>query len=263
MFLKPKRMIYKLTKYLFASTLILMASCGEAPKDEQSEDTPSNETSGEEVAETSEELEECFPKSDFVPEGWKIIAEEKGDLNKDGKPDLVLVIQNTDSKNVIKDEFSEIDSNPRTLLILFAGDEKNCYTLNTESKTFIIAHTLSNMEDPFEGIEISKGTLRTKFIQFATIGTWFTSNHTYVWRFQDDEFKLIGASSTEFHRGSGEASDVSVNFSTGKYSLKSYNMFDEEVEETEEWKTLKNKTLKTFASFKEPWSWNINDDIRI
>lgn len=38
----------------------------------------------------------------FVPKGWKIIVSEIGDLNKDNIEDMVLIIENTDSKNYKK-----------------------------------------------------------------------------------------------------------------------------------------------------------------
>lgn len=253
----------KSTPAIFLFLLVFyFTACNESASNESPEATSeTTETATETEAEVQEQT--CARKSDYVPEGWKIVKETKGDLNKDGKPDLVLVIQSTDPKKIEKDEYFTVDSNPRTLLILFATDDEACYELNTESRTFILPHTDMNMEDPFSEVEIKNGTLRLKFVQFANAGSWESGAYTYVWRHQDGDFKLIGANSSEYHRASGEAYDVSVNFSTGKYSLKSYNMFDEEVEEKEEWKQLKNKSLQTFKTFPLPWSWKVNEDIYI
>src|SRR5687767_6898832 len=59
---------------------------------------------------------------DFVPETWKIIAQDTGDLNFDGADDIALVIQSTDKKNIIANEdfgVPTLDTNPRSLIILF------------------------------------------------------------------------------------------------------------------------------------------------
>ena len=248
------------SKYLFVLFALVLTACGESPKEAESMENEAKVDSAADVASESE-TKECKVKNDFVPKGWKIVDETKGDLNKDGKADLVLIIQSTDPKKIEKDEYFTVDSNPRTLLILFAKGEAGCYELNTESKTFILPHTDMNMEDPYSEMVIKNGALRIKFVEFANAGTWEAGSSTYVWRFQEGDFKLIGASSTSYHRASGEAYDVSVNFSTGKYALKSYNMFDEEVEMEEEWKTLNKGPLQTFKTFTKPYTWKVNEDL--
>jgi hypothetical protein len=252
-----------LLPHLVLCTVFFVACQEQAPTDPAAD----NPNEGTENAnnhadeQPSEETEECGKKEEFIPAGWKILKETKGDLNKDGKADLVLVIQNTDPKKIEKDEYFTLDTNPRTLLILFAQETAGCYSLNTESKTFILAHEQANMEDPFSEVEIKNGTLHIQFVQFANAGGWDAGNNTYVWRYQDGAFKLIGANTSDYHRASGEAHDVSVNFSTGKYSITHYNMFDESVEEEEVWKKLKDKTLQTFKTFPLPYSWKVNEDI--
>jgi hypothetical protein len=37
---------------------------------------------------------------DFLPTGWKLIDSAQGDLNKDSLPDRVLIIENTDERNL-------------------------------------------------------------------------------------------------------------------------------------------------------------------
>ena len=249
-------------KKLFFIPIFFLAACNSSPNaDSTAGNDPNTPLLNEQIAVGQEAEEKCDPMDAFVPKGWKIIKKAQGDLNKDGRIDVAFVVQNTDPKNVVKDEYMELDSNHRQLFILFATDQDNCYRLNTQSSTFILAHTEANMDDPFSGMEIKNGTLRFQFTEFYNMGSWYNTQYSYIWRFQDDAFKLIGANVNEFHRASGEAKDVSVNFSTGKYSITSYNMFDENVKEVENWKQLKSKTLQTFKSFPKPWSWKVNDDI--
>ena len=59
---------------------------------------------------------------DFVPTNWKILKQAEGDLNKDKKNDFVLIIENTDSANILQNEnlgSTFLNTNPRYLLILF------------------------------------------------------------------------------------------------------------------------------------------------
>ena len=209
----------------------------------------------------NKEPEVCNDVKSFVPEGWEIVNQEKGDLNKDGISDVALVIQETDSEKIEKIDGITLDSNPRELIILFGKAQKDCFELNTKSETFIVAHEDEIMEDPFDGIEIKNGTLRITFKIFYSMGSWVSANYGYIWRFQDDTFKLIGANSSEFSRADGEAEAISINFSTNKYSTTTYNMFDEDQEEVVKWNKLDLKELKTFESFKAPWTWTINSEL--
>lgn len=206
-------------------------------------------------------LEVCNDLKSFVRKGWKIVSQDKGDLNKDGIADIAFVLQETNSESINNNYGVIYDSNPRELIILFGKNEKDCFELSTKSKTFIVPHDNEGMEDPFEYIAISNGTLRIGFRIFYTIGSWTMGNYDYIWRFQDDEFKLIGANSSLHSREDGEGTSISANFSTNKYSLTSFNLFDEEDKEVVVWKKFDLKELKTFETFKVPWAWIINEDV--
>lgn len=229
------------------------------------QDDSVNETDTERSVEPSEVSTEapevCEDVNSFVPEGWKIVKKVTGDLNKDGFADATLVIQKTDASKIQKTNGGTMDTNPRTLMVLFGAGKKDCYALNMKSESFIVAHDDEYMEDPFEDIEIKNGSLKISFTNFRSMGSWETSQYAYIWRYQDGSFKLIGANESTFHRADGDARDVSVNFSTKKYSITTYNMFDEEVAEEVVWKKLDSKDLKTFESFKAPWTWKVNTDI--
>ncbi len=249
--------------YFIAALSFSIASCSSSRDDSTipSGDPSENESSFA----TAADQDVCDDLKSFVPKGWKIIKQPTGDLNKDGIEDVAMVIQKTDAANIKKENGMTIDKNSRTLLILFGKATKGCYELNTESKTFILAHEDVIMDDPFEGIEIKNGTLKISFKDFRSMGSWETSQSSYIWRFQDGLFKLIGANDSSFHRADGDATDLSINFSTNKYSLTFYNMFEEEDESEEEviWKKLNVKTLKTFETFSQPWTWTINDEVHI
>lgn len=251
----------KVKRHLLLVTLLCttLNACQQESKVEK-EVTPLVEDQKESAVE--EDVVECQTKKDFVDEGWLIVSEAKGDLNKDGIEDLAMVIQDDDPSLIEKDEYMQCDHNPRTLIILF-GTEDKCYSLAERSTTFIPTHEDMFMADPFDNMEIKNGTLRFGFVQFATMGTWETTSYQYIWRYQEGAFRLIGASSSFYHRATGDASDVSINFSTKKYSVTNYIKFEEDEQKETTWHTFSLKELKTFATFTNPMGWEMVDGIYI
>ena len=207
--------------------------------------------------------------SSFIPDKWKIIEQAEGDLNKDKKNDFVLIIENTNPENIFQNDnlgSSIINTNPRYLLVLFKTDKG--FELKEINKTFL--PTEGDLEstclaDPLMdgGIEIKNGVLMIALHYWLSCGSWYTGSNTYTFRFQKNEFELIGFDSEEFHRASGEMTSASINFSTQKMSITTGgNMFGEdgdgneiESEEKTEWKTFKIKKLQNLKTLKTPLEW--------
>ena len=148
----------------------------------------------------------------FIPKDWTLLDSVQGDLNKDNCKDLVLVIQHKDSVQL--DENSEL-TQPRMLLILFYNKAKNLYNLAEKSESFILPHDDSYMTDPYVGMSISnKGVLTIEFEFFATMGSYGSSTSSYKFRYQNNEFALIGADDYYVHRATGEFGERSFNFLT-------------------------------------------------
>ena len=62
----------------------------------------------------------------FIPKDWKILSKVQGDLNGDQQADMVLIIENTDPINIVKNKFNHkkpanllVNQNERKLLVLF------------------------------------------------------------------------------------------------------------------------------------------------
>lgn len=195
----------------------------------------------------------------FVPAGWQQIAQATGDLNKDGLEDRALIIENTSRDNFIANEQGlggdTLNLNPRMLLVLFREQGKG-YKLVEENTAFIPRPDdaeSSCLADPLgetEKVTIRKGLLGLHFQYWYSCGSWYTSNHDYLFRFQNGRFELIGFDTDEMHRASGERSHYSVNFSTGKYSHTSGgNEFEDNGKKQEtKWGVLKaprKLTLRT------------------
>ncbi|MFY7730392.1 MAG: hypothetical protein ACOVRN_12800 [Flavobacterium sp.] len=164
------------------------------------------------------------PLDSYVPTGWKLLAKATGDLNKDGLDDAAIVIENTDPANIIKNEeglgAKELNTNPRHLLILF--QESGGYVLKFINKKFIPSEHIAEapcVTDPFsagEDFRIKKQVLHLRFGNWSSCGSWYAGSSTYKFRFQEDNFILIGYDEFSMHRAAGNIFSESINFLTKK-----------------------------------------------
>jgi hypothetical protein len=195
----------------------------------------------------------------LVPNGWKILTYSYGDLNNDGIDDLALIIQGTDSTKIkLCDGFSvdTIDLNPRILAIYFKNSQTNKFEKQLQSDSFILIREEPAMDDPFDTIEISNdGILKIDFHIFYNVGSWFMSRNSYKFRFQNNEFELIGYDSDEVIRNSGETTNYSINFSAKKICIKKGSI-SEDKPKSVKWKKFNLKKLKTIESLGKPFNWN-------
>jgi hypothetical protein len=154
----------------------------------------------------------------FVPKGWKLESQDKGDLNGDHRADLLLVLRQTDPRNIVKNEPDglgppELDTNPRILVVAFA-EPTGGYRLVLQNQALIPRHVDFILDDPLAGVSIRRGTFRVALSFFASAGTWSMSSTTYTFRYQNSCFQLIGYDQTETQRNTGETTSVSINYST-------------------------------------------------
>jgi hypothetical protein len=145
---------------------------------------------------------------EFVPPGYVVVETIRGDLNKDLQEDEVLIIKATNKKNFVKHEYRGLlDRNRRGLIVALKKGDR--YELALENRSCFS----SENEDggvyfpPELHIWVEKGNLRLHYAH-GRYGSW-----TYLFRYQNADFELIGYDSSE---NSGPVVDraVSINFLT-------------------------------------------------
>lgn len=179
---------------------------------------------------------------DFIPEGYTIFEEIKGDLNNDGLTDHVLIIKNTLPEDIVTDRFDKkVDRNRRGIIVLFKTKDgfneivKNykCFSSENEDGGVYFPPELV--------VEINKNKLYVHYAH-GRYGYW-----RYTFRFNINDFELIGYDASN-NFGPIVNSETSINFLTKK-KLEKVNV-NERAESGEEvfestWTVVKiNKLLK-------------------
>jgi hypothetical protein len=197
---------------------------------------------------------------DFIPKGYVIHKYEggistggwneiKGDLNKDGLEDIVLIIKGTDKSKIIKDEDrGELDRNRRGILVLLnkgnsyvvAVKNYDCFSSENEDGGVYFAPELE--------VEIKKGKL------YISYGHGRYGNWSYTFRYNNGNFELIGYDSYS-SRGPVPQFQVSINFLTKKkLTMDNLNKDDEDdsnVNYKETWKKITATKLIKLSEIKD------------
>ncbi|WP_228438727.1 hypothetical protein [Chryseobacterium pennae] len=199
--------------------------------------------------------------NDFIPKGYVINKYEggisaegwneiKGDLNKDGLEDIVLIIKGTDKSRVIKDENrGELDRNRRGIIVLLnkgnyyelASKNYNCFSSENEDGGVYFAPELS--------VSIEKGNLHIDY-GHGRYGSW-----GYTFRYQNGDMELIGYDSYS-SRGPVPQYEVSINFLTKKKLTKdNLNKEDDgdhyEVKYKDTWEPIKVEQLIKLSEIRD------------
>jgi hypothetical protein len=199
---------------------------------------------------------------DFVPKGWVILASAVGDLNKDNLPDAAIILQHKDSTNFIETlpggDTMHVVTQPRILIVLLKNAADNQFHLAAQNNDFVMLHDQPNIEEPFQEMKIAKGTLQLDYQLFCNMGCSDITNITYKFRYQGNDFALIGADYNSINRMSHAGEAYSFNFLTRKRThgiSKSDN--DKGTGDT---KPINITSLKTLKTLKQALSWQVEKD---
>lgn len=150
---------------------------------------------------------------DFIPKGYVLSEKHFGDLNKDNRQDIILMIKGTQKDRIVNTYSGEkVDRNRRGMIILFknqngyqkVAENINCFSSENEDGGAYFPPELF--------IEVTRGNLIIYYAH-GRYGFW-----KYTFRYQDSDFKLIGYD--ESNGGAVINSTLSINFLTKKKLVK-------------------------------------------
>ncbi|HEY0014304.1 MAG TPA: hypothetical protein VGB79_15785 [Allosphingosinicella sp.] len=193
--------------------------------------------------------------SGFVPAGWRLEASASGDLDRDGRSDLALVLRMNDPANVLPNEGlcgETIDTNPRILAIALAAAGGG-YRLGVQDQELIPRRDNPCASDWFapEHLRIERGAVRIDLERFMSAGGWDMGTTSFTFRWEDDNLRLIGFDYSNVKRNTGDVGGVSINYLTGRAKL-TRGRIDED-RETVRWVTLHSRRPLTI--------WSVGDGL--
>lgn len=249
--------------FAFLTLLYTLQSCENKTQNEKEKETPElqkkqSQKNVESVSSNTNTLQN--KPSDFIPKGYVIHSYEggvsagawdeiKGDLNKDGLEDLVLIIKGTDKSKVIQDESrGKLDRNRRGIIVLFnkgdhyelAAKNYDCFSSENEDGGVYFAPELY--------LEIKNGNL------YINYGHGRYGNWGYTFRAQNGDMEMIGYDAYS-SRGPVPQYEVSINFLTKKKVTKdNLNKDDDDdsnVNYEDTWEKIKVEKLTKLSEIKD------------
>lgn len=181
--------------------------------------------------------------SQLVPDGWTI-EEAHGDLNKDGYNDVVLVVTPNFKEHLQTREDGYVYNFNAPILAIYFGSQPGQLILYKQYKDFL---PYSDSEYLFVDYSLTitdRGVLRIGIENFSSGGSYGSWWQTNVYRYQDNDFFLIGKDTREMSRTTGEEVTESFNYLTHKCQRIVSNVFDEDVKPKETWKKIPAEPLQ-------------------
>jgi hypothetical protein len=156
----------------------------------------------------------------FVPAGWKIAQQADADLNRDGRPDAVLLLQ----PDVPPAPPGTGRSPERVLAVLL--QQRQGWALAAQNARLVPQMDLATQEDPLANGELvagKPGHFSLSLGLTSTAGSYLSALQTYRFRLDRRCIRLIGHDTMQTHRATLDTQDTSINFLTGAVVVRSGN----------------------------------------
>lgn len=197
----------------------------------------------------------------LIPAQWKVIDSVYGDLNNDKVDDLALIYEfyaAVKENRAYGDNTTELITEiqrPRMLAIYFKSGRN--YKLVTQNNNFILrSEEGGSMGDPLRPLVITDNVLNLAFEGGAN-WRWKLN---YSFKYQDKDWQLTKASNYAYHSGSGDMNSKKYDFINKKRIITIGKITNKDSGNEIIEQNLTFKTLRTFSSFKKPWTWELGPD---
>lgn len=154
----------------------------------------------------------------FVPSGYDTMATAIGDLNGDGKPDMVLVLHDKREDSAVSG--SDIVENNRPLIVLLKTNDG--WKVAAKSVNVVLCKDCGGVYgDPFMQVYIRNGVILVDHYG----GSNWRWGYTHKFRYRDGDFYLIGLTKDSYcvfggtacgDIGSASRDFEDINFVTGQ-----------------------------------------------
>ena len=189
-----------------------------------------------------------------------LFLQGSGDLNNDAVKDLAFVIEfyrPVKENRAYGDNETEIITEmqkPRILAVYFRRSANGAYRLSAQNNNFILrSDEGGEMGDPLRPMTISSNQLN---LAFQGGGNWRWKLN-YSFKYQDKNWLLTQANNYAYQEGSGEVNDKRYDFVKNKKTVVSGSVSSGTLASETFEQPLNIKTMRTFETFKKPWTWEI------
>jgi hypothetical protein len=193
----------------------------------------------------------------FLRPGLRIEKIARGDIDADTLPDLAMIVRMDDPKNVLRDpqdpERDALDTNPRMIAVATALAGGG-YRLEAVNMSLIPRVEDPFMNDPLVDLTIDKGSVRLMLEDSSSAGSWGMANLTFTFRKRGRELVLVGFDRTDLNRASGEMSETSVNFLSGRRSDSRGDMSSDA--KSTKWSVLPKRPLTSLGFMGDAFSFD-------
>jgi hypothetical protein len=186
---------------------------------------------------------------EFVSPDWTLLDTISGDLNGDKIKDLVAILEYKDTISETRPNGFSIVTNPRVLLIFFKKSNGSL-DLKLQHNTFLLRNGEDMRYEVYPTLSIKKGVLSIHY-------DLFHDYPTYKFRYQNNDFYIIGATVTGIHGGNW--SEENINFDTRSFYKSSYYI-DNEKNKKVKHLYLKDLQPLKLMDFKMPLTYKITED---
>ena len=147
--------------------------------------------------------------SSFIPKGYHIIHQAKGHLNADTLEDHAIIIESDEPVSDLKE--ADHAQKPRILFVLLA-DLKGGFSLAVQSnESVMLSDDGGVFGDPLQEVFIANKVVNVEYYG-GSAEKW---SYTYKWRFQKNDWYLIGATYTTMSAFENILEKYEFNLNTG------------------------------------------------